>query len=130
MGLPLNYHNSVDPITLNTKQLKAYDFLTNFINSMILDPHNTKPIYLNISGRAGCGKTYFINCVSDYATEKGVHNFMLKAAPTGGAAFMIGGNTLHSLFKLPLLSSTEKDLPDLNQHSLKELQDLFKTVSY
>ncbi|CAL4113538.1 unnamed protein product, partial [Meganyctiphanes norvegica] len=93
---------------------------------MILDPYNTKPIYLNISGRAGCGKTYFINCVSDYATEKGGHNFMLKAAPTGGAAFMIGGNTLHSLFKLPLLSSTEKDLPDLNQQSLKELQDLFQ----
>ena len=88
------------------------------------DP-KTKPIHLNISGRAGCGKTYFINCVSKYAMDKCGHNFFIKAAPTGTAAFLIGGTTLHSLFRLPLLRCVKKDLPDLGHDALKELQELF-----
>ena len=115
----------VDPSTLNAKQDKAYRYLTTFIDSMKSDPHNTRPIYLNISGRAGCGKTYFINCVSQYAIRTCGPNFLLKAAPTGTAAFLIGGDTLHSTFKLPLITSTRKDLPDLGHDALQELQDHF-----
>ena len=118
--------DSVNPINLNTKQKKAYKFITSWIDSMNNDPDNTKPIYLNISGRAGCGKTYFLNCVSQYAQRVGGLNFLLKAAPTGTAAFLIGGDTLHSMFRLPLQASTKKDIPDLNVDSLDELQTRFK----
>ena len=116
---------SVDPCTLNTKQKKAYKFIEAWIDSMEKDPENTKPIYLNISGRAGCGKTYFLNCVAQYAKNVS-SNFLLKAAPTGTAAFLIGGDTLHSMFKLPLQVSTKKDISDLSLETLNELQAIFK----
>ena len=106
--------------------MKAYEFITSWIDKIIKDPSVTQPIYLKISGRAGCGKTYFLNCVSQYATNKGGNNFLLKAAPTGSAAFLIRGNTLHSMFKLPLLVSTKKELPDLSQEVLAELQGRFE----
>ena len=123
--LPANEQCSVDPSTLNDKQRKAYNYLIKFIDSMYSDPNNTEPIYLNISGRAGCGKTYFINCVSKYAKDKCGSNFLLKAAPTATAGFLIGGQTLHSLFKLPLQKTCDKELPDLSPDSLKDLQTIF-----
>ena len=123
--LTLNKPSPVNPVSLNDKQSKAYKFLTSKIDSMKSNPQNTDPIYLNISGRAGCGKTYFINCVSQYAMQNCGPNFLLKAAPTGNAAFLIIGDTLHAMFKLPLLTSTDKDLPDLGNDTLKELQDHF-----
>ena len=116
----------IKPSTLNPQQEKAYNFITSWIDNMVTNPKETEPIYLNISGRAGCGKTYFLNCVSHYATKKGGSNFLLKAAPTGTAAFLIRGNTLHSTFKLPLQVSTKKDLPDLSQEILAELQGIFQ----
>ena len=124
--LALNEQCSVNPESLNAKQSKAYAFLIRFIDSMQCDPENTKPIYLNISGRAGCGKTFFINCVSKYVLDKCGHNFLIKAAPTGTAAFLIGGTTIHSLFRLPLLRGVNKELPDLSHDALKDLQDHFQ----
>ena len=93
---------------------------------MVKNPKNTKPFYINISGRAGSGKTYFVNCISVYAHTHGGYNFLLKAAPTGNAAFLIGGATLHAMFKLPLQSSTNKELPDLSQETVEELQGIFQ----
>ena len=123
--LALNEQCSVNPESLNAKQSKAYAFLIRFIDSMQCDPENTKPIYLNISGRAGCGKTFFINCVSKYVLDKCGHNFLIKAAPTGTAAFLIGGTTIHSLFRLPLLRGVNKESPDLSHDALTDLQDPF-----
>ena len=71
-------------------------------------------------------KVFFVRTVSQYANMKGGYNFLLKAAPTGNAAFLIGGDTLHSMFKLPIQSSTKKELPDLSQDALRDLQSKFK----
>ena len=124
--LSTNEEPVVEPETLNAKQKKAYEFITAWIDNMIRNPKDAGQIFLNISGRAGCGKTYFLNCVSQYATKKGGNNFLLKAAPTGTAAFLIRGNTLHSMFKLPLQVSTKKELPKLNENLTLELQGIFK----
>ena len=54
---------------------------------------------------------------------------MLKAAPTGTAAFLIGGDTLHSLFAFPTQRhSTKKELKDLSAEKLKDMQKDFQDV--
>ena len=111
---------------MNPKQLLAYAFITAWIDKKVENPNATNPFYLNISGRAGCGKSYFLNCISKYTSQKGGDTFLQKAAPTGTAAFLIGGNTLHGTFKLNVQSSTKKELPDLKGEALRELQDHFR----
>ncbi|KAL9977890.1 hypothetical protein ACROYT_G015348 [Oculina patagonica] len=64
---------------------------------------------LFLSGGAGCGKTTVTNCLYECliryfnsAGENPDEMKVLKVAPTGKAAFIINGNTLHSAFKIPV----------------------------
>ena len=124
--LTINEQCMAEPGKLNFKQTKAYDFICTWIEMKKKDPENTNPIYLNISGRAGCGKSYFLNCVAQIALEIYGCPFLQKAAPTGTAAFLIGGSTLHAMFMIPVQkSSPSKELPDLSGESLRNLQQVF-----
>ena len=116
----------VDSTNLNPKQRLAYDFVTAWIDKKVSNPGKSIPMHLNISGRAGCGKSYFLNSIAKYATEQGGATFLQKAALTANAAYLIGGSTLHAMFKINVQSSTNKELPDLRGESLRELQDKFK----
>ena len=61
-----------------------------------------------------------------FATEQmGHESFIQAAAPSGTAAFLIGGNTLHSLLLLPVGNPT---LEPLNPGNLVLLQDKLKNV--
>ena len=54
---------------------------------------------------------------------------MQKAAPTGQAALLIGGDTLHSLFRINVHGySTKKEMPELSGEPLRDLQDKLKDV--
>ena len=64
------------------------------------DDKDVKPFYLNLSGRAGCGKSVVLNCISKYIRSKAGPSFLKVGAPTGTAAFLVKGNTLHNLFHL------------------------------
>ena len=91
---------------LNFKQRIAYDLIEEWVNSKTSsDGKDTDPFYLNLSGRAGCGKSAVLNCVSKYIRSKANQNFLKVGAPTGTAAFLVKGNTLHSLFQLPINKS-------------------------
>ena len=74
-----------------------------------------------ISGTAGTGKSYLINCLRLLLQEK-----LCVAAPTGIAAFNIDGQTLHSLFSLP----TKTDFKNLEGDRLHQLQQYFATIKY
>ena len=75
-------------------------------------------------GRAGCGKTYLMNCVNKYLCEKlEAPGIMRLAAPTGTAAFQVGGETLHSLLQLPVPAPKKDPAPKLSRDQLKRLQD-------
>ena len=50
------------------------------------------------------------------------------AAPTGTAAFLIKGNTLHSLFKLPVNIPFINELAPLRGTALADLQEAFKNT--
>ena len=99
-----------------------------YINKKTSDPENTKPIYRNISGRAGTGKTFFANCVAKEALKKCGKNFMLKAGPTGTSAFLIHGETLHALFSLPTQQGVKKELKNLPAEKIRDMQKDFEDV--
>lgn len=53
--------------------------------------------HLFVTGRAGTGKSTLLNHLSWHSSKQ-----LVIAAPTGVAALNVGGQTLHSLFKLPI----------------------------
>lgn len=78
------------------------------MEKMILDPNNREQqlayelvAHTNssffLTGRAGTGKTTFLQNM-----QKAVNKQFITLAPTGVAAILAGGNTIHSFFGLPL----------------------------
>ncbi|CAN0479104.1 unnamed protein product [Ascophyllum nodosum] len=73
-----------------------------------------------VLGTAGTGKSWLVNALS-HLLGGGIR----RAAPTGMAAFLIGGSTLHSLLKLPLRAGRA-----FTGDSLKRLQQSLNGVGY
>lgn len=69
----------------NLQQMQALDFIENTNSSFFL------------TGRAGSGKTTFLNNVREHVQK----NFIVLGS-TGVAANLAGGDTIHSFFGLPL----------------------------
>ena len=66
-----------------------------------------EPFYLHVTGGAGTGKSHLIKCIYNEATKLLKNHddpeqaTVVLTAPTGTAAFNIGGFTIHSVFKIP-----------------------------
>ena len=75
--------NMID--TQNKQQVLAYELIANTNSSFFL------------TGRAGTGKTTFLRKV-----QKIVDKQVITLAPTGVAAILAGGDTIHSFFGLPM----------------------------
>lgn len=71
--------------TENPQQMLAYELIANTNSSFFL------------TGRAGTGKTTFLRNV-----QKMVDKQFITLAPTGVAAILAGGDTIHSFFGLPM----------------------------
>lgn len=71
--------------TQNKQQVMAYELIANTNSSFFL------------TGRAGTGKTTFLRNV-----QKMVDKQFITLAPTGVAAILAGGDTIHSFFGLPM----------------------------
>ena len=69
----------------NKQQMLAYELIANTNSSFFL------------TGRAGTGKTTFLRNV-----QKTVDKQFITLAPTGVAAILAGGDTIHSFFGLPM----------------------------
>ena len=74
-----------------------------------------------LTGTAGTGKSYLINCLRLLLGER-----LRVAAPTGVAAFNVSGHTLHSLLSLP----TKGEFKDLEGERLHSLQQSLADVHY
>ena len=93
-----------------------------------------EPIYLFLTGGAGVGKTVVVRAI--YQTmirfyNRGADNNpddpkILLGAPTGVAAHLIKGNTLHSLFRIPANQGFE--YKPLTSDTLNSLHHQFKDV--
>ncbi|MDE6702818.1 MAG: AAA family ATPase [Muribaculaceae bacterium] len=88
----------------NREQLLAYDLIANTNSSFFL------------TGRAGTGKTTFLHNV-----QKMVDKNFITLAPTGIAAILAGGDTIHSFFGLPLQPCTPGTCGKINELRIRTL---------
>lgn len=80
-----------------------------------------------VNGQAGVGKSVLIDLITDrYSDERQI----VRSAPTGVTALNIGGQTMHSLFRLPigLLTIHDKLLSAVNKIRKRGLTDLFENI--
>ena len=83
MSTNRSMENMID--TQNKQQVMAFELIANTNSSFFL------------TGRAGTGKTTFLRNV-----QKMVDKQFITLAPTGVAAILAGGDTIHSFFGLPM----------------------------
>jgi ATP-dependent DNA helicase PIF1 len=118
-----------DPGPLNLEQRKLYDIVTAQY-ARELAGNTLTPLLLNIDGVAGSGKTFTLLklCarLQELAEEAGQSNPVVRAAPTGVAAFNIVGRTLHSLFRLPVKQKAK----DLSRTTIQALQEKFTSIRF
>ena len=101
---------SADTALLQGKQLQVY----NVVRDHFTDQQAQKqPLRMVISGTAGTGKSYLIQCLKLLLGDK-----QDVSAPTGVASFNVDGITLHSLLVLPV----KGDFKDLQGKQLKRIQ--------
>ena len=82
----------------NKHQLQAYDLIANTNSSFFL------------TGRAGTGKTTFLRKVQQMVDKQ-----FITLAPTGVAAILAGGDTIHSFFGLPMDVCTPGTMGKMNE---------------
>ena len=116
---------------LNAEQRQLFDRVMNHYLSS--DPNQ---LLLHVDGAAGTGKSKCIDLISahmayhaaDQAVRRGEPvdecDPVIRAAPTGVAAYIIAGSTLHSLLRLPV----NQPFVDLGADPLGKLQRDFRHV--
>ena len=77
--------------TFSESQLRAYRWIESQFN-------NNKQVRAAIVGPAGTGKSYLLKGLIEMAKSKGL--VVTKVPPSGVAAHLIGGTTLHNFFSL------------------------------
>jgi hypothetical protein len=91
--------------TMNDKQLEVFYYIRDWC---LKSAQGTNPeaFFLHVNGGAGTGKSHLIKCVYYEATKllrkenAPTDTTVLLTAPTGTAAFGIGGFTIHSALKI------------------------------
>ena len=84
----------------------------------VFDAIETTNENLFITGRAGTGKSTLLNYLSENTAKQ-----IVICAPTGVAALNVGGQTIHSLFRLPIGVIAENDI-----EQSAELRKLLGTI--
>ena len=85
----------------NKQQLQAYELIETTNSSFFL------------TGKAGTGKTTFLQTV-----QKEIDKNFIVLAPTGIAAMLASGETIHSFFGLPLQICTPKTMGNVNRSKI------------
>ena len=98
----------------NNEQLRAFEIVAQHVC------FGGDQLLMYIGGVGGTGKSHVVNSILRLFTLVGKRSKILVAAPTGAAAILIGGHTIHSLTLLP-------DVPGKN---LQELCDIWDNVDY
>ncbi len=86
----------------NPEQLRAFHIIARHVC------FHGPQLSMYIGGVGGTGKSYVVEVILRLFTILGRRNEILVSAPTGAAAVLIGGYTIHSLLLLP-----NEDNPDL-----------------
>ncbi|OXV08373.1 hypothetical protein Egran_03865 [Elaphomyces granulatus] len=120
------------PEGLERKQRQLFDLIIGHYRN-VLAGENPSQLFINLDGKAGTGKSHVIMLISatldEMAQSAGINKSpVVRAAPTGVAAYGISGCTLHSMFHL--LPVGRGNAVDLNTENLHALQANFRGVRY
>ena len=102
----------VDIQSMNNDQRFAFDIVMKTIQNHMEKNDQCKPLRMAVSGTAGSGKSYLIQCITKairtlYQSNKAVQ----VVCPTGNSANLISGVTLHSFLKIPTYDNTKDMTP-------------------
>lgn len=92
-GRARGYSEAVDEVALAPEQQAVFDAI------------ETSQQNLFITGRAGTGKSTLLSYLAENTSKQ-----VVVCAPTGVAALNVGGQTIHSLFRLPIGVIAENDI--------------------
>jgi ATP-dependent DNA helicase PIF1 len=84
--------------------------------------HQVKPLRLIVAGTAGTGKTRIIKIINAAAHKLLGPQSIRNVAPSGTAAYLMGGRTLHSLFPIPIGPAQYKPMKPPRADRLIKLQ--------
>ena len=77
--------------TFTTDQRNIFDLILNRLE-------RKQQFLMSIIGQTGTGKSYLLNSIIQLATNRSIPS--IRLAPTGSAAYLIGGRTIHNFFQL------------------------------
>ena len=120
-------NENINSNTCNKAQEDFFKFICDWIKEKKINP-NHDAIFSILSGKAGSGKTFVVKCIQKFISDNCKKGFLKIAAPTGTAAHLIKGSTLHLLFDLPVNISFQTELPALQGPRLQRLQERFENT--
>lgn len=120
---------------LNVDQRRLFNYITEQIRREIPDK-NCSPLFLFVTGTAGSGKSFTLKLIVEqirrgYRILDDQKTYVKVCAYTGVAALLIKGQTIHSVFKLPIQKSHK--LPDFKKLSgiwLEQLRRAWQNIRF
>ena len=129
----VEYNNKV--AGLNNSQREAFDCVVQYTRArhqyyMRERESLPEPLYVFITGGAGTGKSHLISVIKEHIEQShtGSQNACMLVAPTGVAAFNIGGLTIHYAFRLLVEHGNLTKYTKLSAERLQQLRLLCKDV--
>ena len=104
--LARGYSEAVTELVLAPEQQAVFDAIETTLDNLF------------VTGRAGTGKSTLLNYLADNTSKQ-----IVICAPTGVAALNVGGQTIHSLFRLPIGVIADNDIEQSAQ-----LRKLLSTI--
>jgi len=93
---------------LNKKQWIAFCLIAcSFIKTHVSMSENPQPIRILLTGPGGTGKTHVVNALRALMAEYGSEHMLRFLAPTGSAASLIDGMTIHKGFGIKIKSNSK-----------------------
>ncbi|KAG1876929.1 hypothetical protein C8R48DRAFT_554185, partial [Suillus tomentosus] len=94
---PVDVMSSIEKkFGLNDKQTTCFRIIANwFISKFVRKQADTPTLSMVMTGPGGTGKTYVVNAVRALMTHYGCSHQIRFLAPTGSAASLIDGMTIH-----------------------------------
>ena len=93
-------------------QQRAFDWLKNSIEQ------NSSQILVALVGAAGCGKSFVMGAMVEYLRQCNL--VVTKLAPSGVAASLIKGTTIHNFFKIDIYGKTSLENGTIDASLLKK----------
>ncbi|KAF6755637.1 hypothetical protein DFP72DRAFT_760000, partial [Ephemerocybe angulata] len=114
---------------LNARQSIAYHIIANhFIQRFILKNSEEKPLVMLMTGPGGTGKTYTVNAVSEVLKAYKYGHAIRYLAPTGSAAALINGMTIHKGLGIKIDSKATKGKGNRKPGSTEEDMSVIVSV--